>query len=74
MITKIYNKTVAGVTSFLFPLSSFLFPLSTFLLISCADLDQTSISSIDKDNFYQSREDIQTAINGIYQEFTVDGF
>jgi hypothetical protein len=37
-------------------------------------LDQTSISSIDKDNFYQSREDIQTAINGIYQEFTVDGF
>ena len=44
------------------------------LLSSCADLDQTSISSIDKDNFYQSKEDITTAINGIYQEFTVDGF
>ena len=51
------------------------FYLFTLLpLIGCADLDQTSISSIDKDNFYQSREDIQTAINGIYQEFTVDGF
>ena len=31
-------------------------------LSSCADLDQTSISSIDKDNFYQSKEDIETAI------------
>ena len=40
---------------------------------SCADLDQSSISSIDKDNFYQSKEDIETAINGIYQEFTVNG-
>ena len=44
------------------------------LLTSCADLEQTSLSSIDKDNFYQSKEDIETAINGIYQEFTVDGF
>ena len=26
------------------------------------------------DNFYQSKDDIETAINGIYQEFTVDGF
>ena len=41
---------------------------------SCADLEQTSISSIDKDNFYKSKEDIETAINGVYQEFTVDGF
>ena len=37
-------------------------------------LEQNSISSIDKDNFYQSKQDIETAINGIYQEFTVDGF
>ncbi len=44
------------------------------VLSSCADLDQTSLSSIDKDNFYQSKEDIETAINGIYEEFTVDGF
>ena len=43
-------------------------------LSSCADLEQTSLSSIDKDHFYQSKEDIETAINGIYQEFTVDGF
>lgn len=44
------------------------------LLSSCADLEQTSLSSIDRENFYQSKEDIETAINGIYQEFTVDGF
>ena len=43
-------------------------------LSSCADLEQSSISSIDKENFYGSKEDIETAINGIYQEFTVDGF
>lgn len=47
---------------------------AALLLTSCADLDQKSISSIDKDNFYQSKEDIETAINGVYQEFTVDGF
>ena len=41
---------------------------------SCADLEQTSLSSIDRDNFYSSKEDIETAINGVYQEFTVDGF
>ena len=46
---------------------------AAILLSSCADLDQTSISSIDKDNFYQSKNDIETAINGIYQEFTVNG-
>ena len=48
--------------------------LSIPLITSCADLDQTSLSSIDRDNFYKSKEDIETAINGIYQEFTVDGF
>ena len=75
MITKINNKSAKGVISFLIPLSSFLvktlLPLSAFLVTSCADLEQTSLSSIDRDNFYQSKEDIETAINGIYQEFTV---
>lgn len=42
-------------------------------LTACADLDQSSQSSIDKDSFYGSAEDIEAAINGIYQEFTVDG-
>ena len=42
------------------------------LLSSCADLEQTSLSSIDRDNFYQSKEDIETAINGIYQEADPD--
>ena len=53
---------------------SFLLPFTTILFFGCADLEQTSLSSIDRDNFYQSKSDIETAINGIYQEFTVDGF
>ena len=67
MNTKIYNKVARRVSSYLLPLTSYIF-------IGCADLEQTSLSSIDRDNFYQSKEDIETAINGIYQEFTVDGF
>ena len=63
-----YSKMLAAAFSLLFPLSSLL------SFTSCADLEQTSLSSIDKDNFYKSKEDIETAINGIYQEFTVDGF
>ncbi len=54
-----------------------LYIISLTLLFSfsgCADLDQTSISSIDKNDFYQSTSDIEAAINGIYEEFTVDGF
>lgn len=47
---------------------------STLALASCADLDQSPKSSIGKDNFYKSNSDIEAAINGIYQEFTVDGF
>ena len=66
--TSIYNRIKQ------FGVFSFLLPLSSFLVISCADLEQTSLSSIDRDNFYQSKEDIETAINGIYQGFTVDGF
>ena len=58
MNTKIYNKIFAAV----------------LLFSSCADLEQTSLSSIDRDNFYKSKVDIETAINGIYQEFTVDDF
>lgn len=57
-------------------LSSILFHISfgVALLSGCADLEQTSLSSIDRDNFYSNKEDIETAMNGIYQEFTVDGF
>jgi len=43
------------------------------LLSSCADLDQTSISSIDKENFYQNESDIKVALNGIYQQLTTGG-
>ena len=67
MITKIYKRTAHRLALF-----TILYSLFT-VLVSCADLDQTSISSIDKDNFYQSKNDIETAINGIYQEFTVNG-
>lgn len=47
---------------------------SSLVFGSCADLDQSPKSSIDKDNFYKSKSDIESAINGVYQEFTVDGF
>ena len=68
MITKIYKKHLISLS---FIISQVLFSVA---LAGCADLDQTSLSSIDRDNFYQSKEDIETAINGVYQEFTVDGF
>ncbi len=43
--------------------------LVSLLLIasgSCADLDQRSISSIDKDDFYKNESDIKVALNGVY--------
>ena len=43
---------------------------SVLALTGCADLDQSSISSIDKDNFYQSESDIKVALNGVYQVLT----
>ena len=43
------------------------------LLGSCTDLDQSSISSIDKDNFYKNESDIKVALNGIYQTLTDGG-
>lgn len=39
-------------------------------LNSCADLDITPASSIDKDEFYRSAEDVESAVNGIYAIFT----
>ena len=72
MITKIFNKRAKNSSIFNFHFS--IFHLTLLLLSSCADLEQTSLSSIDRENFYQSKQDIETAINGIYQEFTVDGF
>lgn len=45
-----------------------------FTTTGCADLDQTPESSIDREQFYQSKEDIEAAIRGIYEEFTEDGF
>ena len=72
MITKIFNKRAKN--SSFFNLHFSIFHLTLLLLSSCADLEQTSLSSIDRENFYQSKQDIETAINGIYQEFTVDGF
>lgn len=48
--------------------------IATTSLTGCADLDQSPLSSIDRDNFFGSKEDIETAINGIYEEFTENGF
>ena len=43
---------------------------ATLLLTACTDLDQSSISTIDKENFYQSESDIKVALNGVYQVLT----
>jgi hypothetical protein len=40
---------------------------------ACTDLDQSPISSIDKDEFYQSEADVKSALNGVYQVFTDGG-
>lgn len=48
-------------------ISYILYTFSLALLTSCADLDQTALSSIDKDDFYQNEADIRVALNGIYQ-------
>lgn len=37
---------------------------------SCADLEQTSLSDIDVNDFYQSESDLQVALNGVYQILT----
>lgn len=41
-----------------------------FGLNGCADLDVSPKSSIDKDSFYKSDEDVESAINGVYAIFT----
>lgn len=41
--------------------------LTALTVGSCADLDQVSLSAIDKDQFYQSESDLQVALNGVYQ-------
>lgn len=43
-------------------------------LSSCADLDQEPVSSISSYNFYKSEDELKTAINGIYEVATEDGF
>ncbi len=37
---------------------------------SCTDLEQSPQSSIDKDEFYETEDDIESAVNGIYAIFT----
>ena len=44
------------------------------LTTSCVDLDQDPISSIDVNSFYSTNEEVETAVNGIYQIFTHGGF
>lgn len=44
------------------------------LFSSCADLNQDPESSIDKDNFYQTENDVETAVNGIYSIFKSEGY
>jgi len=43
-------------------------------LVSCNDLDQLPISTTSVDNYYNTPAEVETAINGIYAEFTYGGF
>lgn len=42
-------------------------------LTSCNDLDQSPLSSIDKDDFYKTESDVKAALDGVYSIFTEDG-
>ena len=50
------------------------FIVAMVLFSSCADLNQDPESSIDKDNFYQTENDVETAVNGIYSIFKSEGY
>lgn len=41
--------------------------LASLLISSCTDLDQTSLSNIDKNDFYKTESDFQVALDGVYQ-------
>jgi len=60
-MNKIYKKILAAASV-------------VTLVSSCNDLDQLPISSISTDDFYQTAKEIETAINGVYAEFTYGGF
>ena len=47
---------------------------SLLALTSCADLDQSPLSSISTDTFYNSEAELTVAVNGIYEVFTEDDF
>lgn len=65
MKKTIIEKAKGGVNGLL-PL----YFLTLLPVFSCTDLDQSSISTIDKDDFYQSEADIKVALNGVYQVLT----
>ena len=54
-------------------ISTYILSAGLLLTAGCADLDQSSISSIDKDNFYQNESDVKVALNGIYQTLSDGG-
>ena len=51
-------------------ISAYFVLAASLLVTGCADLDQTTNSSIDSNQFYQSKDDVETAINGIYSKFS----
>lgn len=67
------NKTIQYIKNRAKVLALVVLPLtgiSEVLFTSCADLDQSSLSNIDKDDFYKSESDLQVALNGVYQILT----
>ena len=61
MIAKKYRRLPIGLSLIICHLSF------SVALTSCADLEQTSISSVDKDDFYKNEADVRVALNGVYQ-------
>lgn len=53
---------------------SILFSVVIAAFSSCADLEQDPLSSISVDTFYNTEEELTTAVNGVYEVATEDGF
>ena len=51
-------------------ISAYFVVAASLFVTGCADLDQTTNSSINSDQFYQSKDDVETAIIGIYSKFS----
>ena len=49
-------------------ISAYFVVAASLFVTGCADLDQTTNSSINSDQFYQSKDDVETAIHRYLQQ------